>query len=302
MTRPGDRLRALASHVFDARTMERVIDPAIADLQHEPLSALRYLAVFKAVVLCLPETSMRLGAACAVSAIAALVVVGFLEAPFWVIAARWHVLDLSLVLYVLPSTTPFAIAVGLTVGIVAAGQRRSRRAAMWIVAVAIAAGAMSFVNLGWFTPRLNQSARMELSTRAGWPPPIRGINELTFGEVRRQLALARQPAAVVVVPRDLHWLAIRYQGIFAAPLAPLLFTAFGLVAARLRGRVRWPLGIAVCGAYVAYLLYLSPDTLVAVDGPWLGGAAWYPLIVLTMLIVAIGAGRLSRDSSSEVSV
>src|SRR5437762_10600103 len=33
MRRPGDRLRALAARVFDAETMERLIDPVIADLQ-----------------------------------------------------------------------------------------------------------------------------------------------------------------------------------------------------------------------------------------------------------------------------
>jgi hypothetical protein len=35
MTPPGARLRALASHLVDPSTMERLIDPAIADLQHE---------------------------------------------------------------------------------------------------------------------------------------------------------------------------------------------------------------------------------------------------------------------------
>jgi len=303
MTRRGEWIRACVAAVFDARTMEHIVDPAIADLRHEPFSVSRYLAVLRVVVLCLPEMSMRFGAACVVSALAAMVVVGFLEAPFLVPAWRYRALDLWIPLYVLPSTTPMAIAVGLTVSIVAAGQRRSSRATIGIVAVAIAAGAISFVNLAWFTPHMNQVARVRFSSLAGFPPPPRGIGELTLGEARRQLALAEQPVANVVVPRDLHWLAIRYQGNFAAPLAPLLFTVFGLLAARLRGRVRWPLGIGVCVAYVAYLLYVSLDTLVAVDGPWLGGAAWYPLIVLALLIVMIGATRrFNRISCAEVSV
>jgi hypothetical protein len=302
MSGRGAWIRVCAAGVFDARTMERVVDPAIADLRHERFSVSRYLAVLKVVALCLPETSMRLGPACVVAALSALVVVGLLESPFLVPAARFHALDFWIALYILPSTTPMAIAVGLTVITVAAGQRRSSRAAIWIIAFATAAAAISFVNLAWFTPQMNQIARLRLSNLAGFPPPLRGIGELTLGEVRRQLAMAQQPAAVVV-PRDLHWLAIRYQGNFAAPCAPLLFTAFGLVAARLRGRVRWPLGIGVCIAYVAYLLYLSLDRLVAVDGPWLGGAAWYPLIVLALLIVMIGATRrFSRTSRPEVSV
>jgi hypothetical protein len=35
MTRPGARLRSVATRFFDPSTMERLIDPAIADLQHE---------------------------------------------------------------------------------------------------------------------------------------------------------------------------------------------------------------------------------------------------------------------------
>ena len=35
MTRPGERLRAIASRVFRSETMESVIDPIVADLQCE---------------------------------------------------------------------------------------------------------------------------------------------------------------------------------------------------------------------------------------------------------------------------
>ena len=35
MTRPGTRLRAMAARLFDAQTMERYVDPAVADLEAE---------------------------------------------------------------------------------------------------------------------------------------------------------------------------------------------------------------------------------------------------------------------------
>ena len=41
MTRPGARLRSWASRLLDPSTMERLIDPAIADLQHEHEEAVR---------------------------------------------------------------------------------------------------------------------------------------------------------------------------------------------------------------------------------------------------------------------
>src|SRR4051812_17574040 len=40
MRRPGDRLHALAARLFDPSTMERLIDPVIADLQRERADAL----------------------------------------------------------------------------------------------------------------------------------------------------------------------------------------------------------------------------------------------------------------------
>ena len=53
MKRRGLWIRACAASVFDTWTMERVVDPAIADLRHEPMSVSRYVAAFKAVAICL---------------------------------------------------------------------------------------------------------------------------------------------------------------------------------------------------------------------------------------------------------
>jgi hypothetical protein len=38
--------------MFDARTMALIVDPAIADLRHEPTSLSRYFAVLKVVAVC----------------------------------------------------------------------------------------------------------------------------------------------------------------------------------------------------------------------------------------------------------
>ncbi|HET6956775.1 MAG TPA: ClpX C4-type zinc finger protein [Vicinamibacterales bacterium] len=60
MTR-GVRLRALVAAFVDAGTMERVIDPAIADLQHEPFSFTQYLALLAVIAFCFVEHIMRIG-------------------------------------------------------------------------------------------------------------------------------------------------------------------------------------------------------------------------------------------------
>lgn len=41
MMKPGARLRSVAARVFSAATMERVIDPALADLEYEHAEAVR---------------------------------------------------------------------------------------------------------------------------------------------------------------------------------------------------------------------------------------------------------------------
>src|SRR5204863_5839418 len=51
--RRGVWIRACAAAIFDAWTMEHVVDPAIADLRHETASASRYFAILKVVAICL---------------------------------------------------------------------------------------------------------------------------------------------------------------------------------------------------------------------------------------------------------
>jgi hypothetical protein len=58
MTNRGAWIRACAAAVFDARTMQLVVDPAIADLRHETCSLFRYLAVLKVIVLCIGGAGM----------------------------------------------------------------------------------------------------------------------------------------------------------------------------------------------------------------------------------------------------
>ena len=59
--RRGRRLRCRAARLLTRGRWERVVDPAIADLQAEPPSVGRYLAVLKTIALCAPEVSMKSG-------------------------------------------------------------------------------------------------------------------------------------------------------------------------------------------------------------------------------------------------
>jgi hypothetical protein len=268
-----------AAHVFDPQTMAHVVDPAIADLQAEPTSAARYWAVFKVIALSVPAASMRVRVAAMLSFLTAVAVVALLEIPFLSAASSQGVFDPVMVLYLIPQGLSFALTLGLTVWIVSqfGGHAIPRRAVDFVVAAAVVLSAASFAVLGWVVPPANQAFRVAWAHRAAFPAePTRGFPELTFDELRERWATAlRTPGTMN--EKDLHHLAVAYEGRLAAPIAPILFAVFALLIARWRWWARWAGATAVCLAYVAYLLYLNDSNLTAVDSLWFGGAAWYPL-------------------------
>jgi len=305
MTRRGDWILALAVRLFDARTMAHVVEPAIADLQAEPPSALRYWAVFKAIALCLPGAVMRMPVATAVSCLTAVAVVALLAAPRLVSASMEGVFDPVMLLYLIPQGISFALTLALTVWIVSrfGGRPVSRRSVAFVVATAAAFSAVAFVCHGWLTPAANQAFRLAWARRAGFfLDPARGFPELTFGEARQLLSWAvHHPGALTA--QNLHYLAVSYEGRLAASIAPIVFAVFALLIAPWRWWARWSGAVAAGVAYLVYLLSLGESNLMAIDGRWLGGAAWYPLIVLAIVIAALVAGSFFTGvSNAEVSV
>jgi hypothetical protein len=283
--RRGERLRALASRLFDVGTMERVVDPAIADLQAEPPSLARYFAVLKVIVLCAPQVSMKLGFAFVLTAAALAFVVGVFELRPLVFVWNQDGFDVRMLGYLLPQSAAIAVIIALTVGVLAAcgGRAISRTAVVRVAALALAVSALSFINAGWITPAANQAFRAAFTerTQPGGSPPQRGFPELTFPEVRRQYAY--YTFSRHVDPLDLHYVAVNYHGRWALTFAPLLFAAFALAVAGLKPVARWTAGLGVCAFYVTYLFYMDVPNLPALDGRWLGGAAWYPELALAAL-------------------
>ena len=270
--------------------MARVVDPAIADLQAEPASLPRYLAVVKVLVLCLPEVTMKPGTISILTAAALALVIAAFELRPLAFAWSYGALDVRMVGYLLPQSAAIAGIIALTMGILAAcgGHAISRRVMVRVVALALGVSALSFVNIGWITPAANQAFRTAFVERArvGGAPPQRGFNELTVTELGQQYAIAmRNPGAVD--PLELHYLAVSYHGRWALTFAPLVFAMFALLLSTLPPIPRWTAGVGVCVAYVAYLLYMDIPNLPALDGRWLGGAAWYPELALVAVIALL---------------
>jgi len=293
MSRRGSLLRSFAASVFDAHTMQYVVDPAIADLQSEPASAARYWAVFKVIAFCLPEASMRVRVAAVLSILTAVAVVALLEAPPLAAASSQGAFVPAMLVYLIPQGVSFALTVALTVWIVCqfGGHLTSRRAIRFVVATAVAISAASFAVHGWITPAANQAYRVEWARSTGQQTPTRGYPELTFNEAQERLSAAlRNPGTMSEY--DLHVLAVSYEGRLAASIAPIVFAVFALLITPWRWWARWPAAVAVCLTYLGYLLFLNPSNLVAVEGPWFGASAWYPLAALAVPIAAIPSGRV----------
>jgi hypothetical protein len=302
MSRRGDWIRAFAVDLFDANSMAHVIDPAIADLQAEPASAARYWAVFKVIAFCLPEASMRVRVAAVAACLTAAGVVALLEAPQLLAASSQGVFEPAMILYLIPQGVSFALTLGLTVWVVChfGGRAISLRVAGAVVGAALAASAVSFVCHGWLTPAANQAFRVAYARRAGhFLTPARGFPELTLAEAQERFSTAlRNPGAMNT--EDLHYLAVSYEGRLAASIAPVVFAVFALLIAPWRWWARWPGAVAACLAYLGYLLFLSPSNLIALDGPWLGAAAWYPVVAIVFItcgLVVANVDRRCRDAT-----
>ena len=195
---PGVRLRVIASRLCGAQTMERVIDPLIADLQLEHAEAIheghlwkgRWIrlvagfALLKVIALCggrallsLEEATMDEHRAMirtvVVSAVSMCAVVVLLMAPLWrTLLMAIQTRHAQMFVYWIPQALPLAIPIGLTIGILFGlrGRVLSARLTRMVLTMAVACSAISFAILVWLMPAANQSERAYRQWVAGAHP------------------------------------------------------------------------------------------------------------------------------------
>lgn len=269
MSLPGTRLRALAARVCSATTMERLVDPVVADLQVEYEQSVResrpwkgrwtllvsYFAFVTVMLLCgifgtrqawrnwsvddqraFNRTLLWI----AVAIVASTVVVGLpslLRVPD-MLSINANARIEHLILYLIPSTLTFGVPAGLAIGAaLGLSQReRSRRLLAAIGLVAVLSSLASLVNSAWVTPIANQSYRVEV---IGDFSVRKGQNELTLTELRNS------PGGTFL-----------YHLRLAIGVAPLSLAIFGLVVATRRWRRAAAVGIA-CAGVVGYVFALN---------------------------------------------
>ena len=317
MKRPGDRLRALAAWLCTPRSVERFIDPAVADLQYEHAGALRSGSPWRArwivaagmcrlvQVLAVQIVSgsqcddSREGAsAFGAATVAAFVTLGLTTlltalmlshiANLLTSAHEWLALSTPLV----PAAMPVALPVGVGLGVFVLAQGSAGRpTTAHVLGVALVCALAMFVMVGWITPTTNDWFRREAAYAYGISPSRlqRGTAEMTVAELWRGV-----PKDLRIGGEGLYRAAVQLHSRFAIPFSPAVFALLSLTLQR--RRLVWPtafFALAACGFLAIYVV--SPPLLRAFDTTPALLVAWLPnAAVLLMTLVAWTTAAPSR--------
>jgi hypothetical protein len=321
--RSGDRLRAFAARWCCAATMERVVDPLIADLQREHSDATRRgrvwksrwiqvagcIAFFKVMVMCAGTSLISaeqwtrddrksltkaavISVATAVGVTVLLVSRSAEDYPIVLI----HPSPIRL-LYLAPYPFVAGMVLGATLGIVLGlgGRPLSRRLVGTVIGAALMCSAVTLINLGWVAP----AARVAYRMTVGDTNPARDIGEVSLGALRRKIEQVDRDAANPEFGFTVA-LAFDFHRRVALSFSPLVFTLFALTMAGCFRR-RWVLGIAACATFLVYgwlVIVVRPWALQPWDARWPAyAAAWSPNAAIATLAAVFGvlSARLRRD-------
>jgi hypothetical protein len=308
---PGRALHRLAGRICGTSTLERIIEPAIADLQKEYEAQTRvfarawvlfvgYFAIIKVISICAvnvsPATNEERRAivrtcvwcVCIVSGMTALLIVP----PYYHFAHAirgWYP-----AMTLVPQAAPLAIPVGIALGVAfGLSVRPTLKLVKGVLLGAAAASALSFYVLVWAMPAGNQAFR-EIAFRAintEHQGPVllqKGYNEMTFSELRREIARftaygdARQARAAA------FYLHLR----IALSAATLALVSLLLVVRPNNHVARAVIAFAACGIYWILMLGGEWGTSRGYVSPSLG--AWLANIVLVASAIVIASSRPSR--------
>lgn len=297
---PGRTLHRLAAQICSAKTLERVVEPAIADLQKEYAGANRawlrvwvllsgYCAIVKVIAICALSVSAtthdeRLALsrtlAWSVGGIAAISALLTLPPLFDYSMWRWDA-----VMTVIPQAVPLAIPMGIAIGIAfGLSARLTKNIVKVTVLGALVASALSFGVLAWMMPAANHAFR-EIQFRelraSGYEGEVelqKGPNEMTLPELRREEA-----------PQFAFTFHLR----FALAVGTLVLACLLLAAPFNHRGVR---GLIAFAASLMYLALLYTGEALAVSRNLLPpvAGAWMPNIALIAFAIIVASSRSSR--------
>jgi Lipopolysaccharide export system permease LptF/LptG len=256
---PGSRLRRFAERTLEPVTLERVVLPALADLQHEcredagvsRLVRLRaYWGVWKTLAICFAGDAVRdraghalsLGTRTLLFAFLLLVLVTAAQSATWFLTfgrehGEWSAIKAALLL--LPSTLTMVLPGAFFLAVALFRTRDSRMATLVpaTTAGAVACAAALFIGAMFVVPPINQSFRTLVFNTLQPPDPdvfprvlSKGLAELTWTELNEQI---REPSS----RRQEELARANRQGRFALVGSVFVMALLGLgMAGRWRSR------------------------------------------------------------------
>jgi hypothetical protein len=296
--------------------MERLVDPVIADLQHEIDSTtgtrrwivllIGYFTFWRILAVSIPalwvERSLRrlvapscrpfVTAAVAAAATTLVVTAALMTPPIQAISRR-HELGLWL-LTLVPQALPFSIPLAIFAGIVSGlkGQRVTRTIRRAVMFVGLSGVLASCGTVVWMVPAANQAFRVAI---AGQPLP-RGPAEMSPQSLRNQALTMNNQGR----PEKAGALLLSYHARWAIVASPVIFALFalGLIAVHLSRISTVASGFGACVVYVYYFFELGMLVRPSMfANEWFAFClAWLP----NLLIVIVSAALLSAAPERQI--
>jgi len=298
--------------------MERLIDPVIADLQHEydeanasgrilhgKLARLRgYVVFWRVLALHVPsvwlEETIRtliavdlstLRLALLPAAMTMVVVTGILIAPPVQGMAQRGVVGAWLLALLVPQSLPFSIPLTILTGVVCGlrGRAQTRPLRRVVLIIGLAGTLASVGIIVWVIPATNQAFRVTIAGRS----IARGPAEMPPHSLRDQ-ALAMKSEGR---EEKAGSLLFSYHARWAITGAALVFALFGLGIAtlRLRRAATAAIALVACAVYVSYFFEMAQVRLSVFSDERISFAlAWLPNLLMAVTSIAFLSARDDR--------
>jgi Lipopolysaccharide export system permease LptF/LptG len=280
---PGRMLHRVAACICSARSLERSVEPAIADFQKEYADIAAHSRARRAQILLFGYAGVLEGIAMTLLSMDGAndrraLVRTFMWAAVATVTASALLIALTIaavpvfapfyIALLTPMTLPIALPIGLTLGIAFGLCHRhvSRSTRLIVVLSALCITAVSFVSTAWVQPVANQSFRQSVFNAIGGRGiVVKGLNEMSLAELQREARMAPRGNGTHKSQRA-SW---TYHLTFALPMAPLMLAALALVLIG-RGAKRATV-MATCVGY--YIVLMAGEALVYEGLPPIA-AAW----------------------------
>jgi hypothetical protein len=296
--------------------MERLIDPALSDVQFEHGDAIAqgrpwrsrwirfagYYAVLRIIALSVYERTVAdwtgsegraFARAIGFGGVAFLVTALLLISPPAVEGVPANQLP-----YLLPQALPLAIPVGITLGVFCGlgGTFASVRLKRATLAFALVGSAGSLTATAWMIPAAGQAfmehVRIKTDREVTGPS---GPLEMTTNELRRSIDSLTQSGRL----REARNMAFAYHMRWALPCAPFVLALFAVAVMSRRPVRRWIPAAAACGACFSYYGFLAAADIVTRQTILpIAAFVWLPnLAFVVACVVLTNAGNNPNPSA-----